>query len=110
TSEGMWWLGPPLASGRTGIDLSDPACVAPAMTYWYNGNLPDGQGVSVYFFSTWHGFQWAAGQGGQAAAWEQRTVDLTPFRGQSGRPVFWVFGNANTNGTGAYIDDISIDN
>jgi M6 family metalloprotease-like protein len=110
TSEGAWFFGSPIPAGRQSVDLSDPLCLTPALSYWFNGNLPTGQGVNVYFFSTWHGFQWAGASSGQAADWTQSTISLVPFRGQSGRVVFWIFGNDQTDGTGAYWDDISISN
>jgi hypothetical protein len=110
TSEGSWFFGSPVPSGRQSVDLSDPLCLTPALSYWWRGGLPSGQGMNVYFYSTWHGFQWAGSSGGQAADWTQSTVSLVPFHGQSGRVVFWMFGNDQTDGTGLYLDDIAVAN
>lgn len=43
------------------------------------------------------------------SGWQQETVDLTPYRGQSFYLYFNVYNNGNSAATWAYIDDVQLD-
>jgi hypothetical protein len=110
-SDGALFWGEPPASGRQSIDLSDPAAVAPVLSYWYKGQLANNNSLSLYFYTSWRDYQYITDHPIGAADWEQRSVSLSQFSGQSGRFVFWIFGsNSTTNGTAAYIDDVVVQN
>ncbi|MBK6775736.1 MAG: T9SS type A sorting domain-containing protein [Flavobacteriales bacterium] len=89
------------------VDLSDPTYVAAELNlaqWWeYFTNFDYGDifvnGINVYHNDTT----------GLSPAWQQMTIDLTPYVGQSSVLIeFSLFATAVVNKAGWYLDDISV--
>jgi M6 family metalloprotease-like protein len=104
--EGAWFYGWPVEQGRQALDLAGDTVNDPILRFMYKAQYPSGESMSVYFFSTWFGWQHVADYSDNQTDWVEKTISLTPWLGQSGQLVFWVWPVSSTDGKGLWIDDI----
>lgn len=88
------------------IDLSDPTFVSAELSWaqwWEHFTNWDYSDVFVNGANVYHNDTTTL-----ATAWETRTIDLTPYVGQSVLIEFSLYATAVVNKAGWYIDDVSV--
>ncbi|MEP0813450.1 MAG: M6 family metalloprotease domain-containing protein [bacterium] len=109
-SEGLWYSGLTPAAGRQCVDLAGDAVDDPVLAYWFKADLPDGFGGGLYLYNTWEGYMWIGGWANDRPDWYQELFPLNNYKGYSGALCWWAWGNDQTNGIGAWLDDVEINN
>lgn len=98
------------SSGYQTIDLSGSGVSSPVLKYYLKADFPSNGYIRIYFYSTWLGWTTIDIVSADSASWTQKSVPLDQFIGHSGRIVFYAANSNAINGTGVWIDDISVDN
>jgi M6 family metalloprotease-like protein len=109
-SDGAYYWGDEPASGRQCIDLAHPSVLNPVLRYYCKGDVPTTAYSWVYLSNTWEGSMSIASWLSDEASWSKREFSLAPFKGYSGRILWWVWSGSDTSGTGLWIDDVEVTN